>query len=49
MSKRSLVIGMHQNYEVPGDANLNKYKSVSIWCARFGVNFGFATLEPRTS
>src|SRR5215475_16123641 len=33
-----------QNYEVPSDADLNKYKSVSIWCARFGVNFGAATL-----
>jgi len=33
-----------QNYEVPADADLNKYKSVSIWCARFGVNFGAAAL-----
>jgi Electron transfer DM13 len=33
-----------QNYEVPVDADLNKYKSVSIWCARFGVNFGAASL-----
>ena len=33
-----------QNYEVPSDADLNKYKSVSIWCARFGVNFGTASL-----
>ena len=33
-----------QNYDVPGDADLNKYRSVSIWCARFGVNFGAATL-----
>jgi hypothetical protein len=33
-----------QNYEVPANADLNKYKSVSIWCARFGVNFGAATL-----
>jgi hypothetical protein len=33
-----------QNYEVPTDVDLNKYKSVSIWCARFGVNFGAATL-----
>jgi len=33
-----------QNYEVPADVDLNKYKSVSIWCARFGVNFGAATL-----
>jgi hypothetical protein len=33
-----------QNYEIPTNADLNKYKSVSIWCARFGVNFGAATL-----
>ena len=33
-----------QNYDVPADADLNKYKSVSIWCARFGVNFGAASL-----
>jgi hypothetical protein len=33
-----------QNYEVPSDTDLNKYGSVSIWCARFGVNFGAATL-----
>jgi hypothetical protein len=33
-----------QNYEIPADTDLNKYKSVSIWCARFGVNFGAATL-----
>ena len=33
-----------QNYDIPADADLNKYKSVSIWCARFGVNFGAASL-----
>jgi hypothetical protein len=33
-----------QNYDVPADTDLNKYKSVSIWCARFGVNFGAASL-----
>jgi Electron transfer DM13 len=38
-----------QNYEVPADADLNKYKSVSIWCARFGVNFGAATLRSHNS
>ena len=38
-----------QNYEVPADADLNKYKSVSIWCARFGVNFGAATLGSQKS
>jgi hypothetical protein len=38
-----------QNYEVPAGADLNKYKSVSIWCARFGVNFGAATLGSQKS
>ncbi len=38
-----------QNYEIPADANLNKYKSVSIWCARFGVNFGAASLDAQKS
>jgi Electron transfer DM13 len=33
-----------QNYEIPANADLNKFKSVSIWCTRFGVNFGAATL-----
>ena len=34
-----------QNYDIPGDTDLNNYKSVSFWCARFGVNFGTATLS----
>jgi len=38
-----------QNYEVPANVDLNKYKSVSIWCARFGVNFGAATLGSEQS
>lgn len=33
-----------QNYEIPADADLSKYKNVTIWCARFGVNFGEAAL-----
>lgn len=33
-----------QNYNVPSNVDLNKYRSVSIWCARFGVNFGSAAL-----
>jgi hypothetical protein len=33
-----------QNYDIPADADLNKYKNVTIWCARFGVNFGQAAL-----
>lgn len=33
-----------QNYDIPADVNLNTYHTVSIWCARFGVNFGTADL-----
>ena len=34
-----------QNYELPADVDLSKYKSVSIWCRRFGVNFATAPLK----
>jgi hypothetical protein len=34
-----------QNYPVPASVDLEKYRSVSIWCARFGVNFGAASLQ----
>ena len=33
-----------QNYDVPGTADLDKYQAVTIWCARFNVNFGTAPL-----
>ena len=33
-----------QNYEVPANLDLAKYRAVTIWCARFGVNFGTAPL-----
>jgi hypothetical protein len=33
-----------QNYEIPDGADLSKFKNVTIWCARFGVNFGQAAL-----
>ena len=33
-----------QNYDIPSDVDLGKYKSVTIWCRRFGVNFGTAPL-----
>jgi hypothetical protein len=33
-----------QNYDIPADVDLNKYQNVTIWCARFGVNFGQAGL-----
>jgi hypothetical protein len=34
-----------QNYEIPADVDLTRFKNVTIWCARFGVNFGQAALE----
>jgi hypothetical protein len=33
-----------QNYDLPADVDLSKYRIVTIWCARFGVNFGLAPL-----
>ncbi|GAB3960750.1 DM13 domain-containing protein [Streptomyces sparsus] len=33
-----------QNYALPSDADLDAYSSVSIWCDRFDVSFGAATL-----
>lgn len=38
-----------QNYELPDDVDLDKYRSVTIWCRRFGVNFGTAPLAPVNS
>ena len=35
-----------QNYEIPADLDLGKYHAVTIWCYRFGVNFGTAPLTP---
>ncbi len=36
-----------QNYDVPPGVDLDKYRAVTIWCARFGVNFGTAPLKSR--
>jgi hypothetical protein len=33
-----------QNYDVPANVDLDKYRAVTIWCKRFGVNFGTAPL-----
>lgn len=33
-----------QNYEIPDGVDINKYNSVTIWCKRFGKNFGTAPL-----
>ena len=34
-----------QNYDLPAEADLSKYRAVTIWCKRFGVNFGTAPLK----
>ena len=36
-----------QNYEIPADLDLAKYKAVTVWCRRFGVNFATAPLVAR--
>lgn len=38
-----------QNYELPADIDLNKYRAVTVWCRRFGVNFGTAPLTLQKS
>jgi hypothetical protein len=35
----------NQNYELPADVDLGKYRVVSIWCNRFSVNFAAAPLK----
>jgi hypothetical protein len=36
-----------QNYPLPRGVNLDEYRSVSVWCDRFNVSFGAATLAGR--
>jgi hypothetical protein len=36
-----------QNYAFPGNIDLGRYRAATIWCKRFGVNFGTAPLTPR--
>lgn len=33
-----------QNYDLPANVDLAKYRAVTIWCKRFSVNFGTAPL-----
>lgn len=33
-----------QNYDVPATVDLAKYRAVTVWCRRFGVNFATAPL-----
>ncbi len=35
-----------QNYEIPAGTDLMRYRAVSIFCRRFAVNFGAASLRP---
>jgi hypothetical protein len=34
-----------QNYALRADLDLSKYRTVSIWCKRFAINFGAAPLR----
>jgi hypothetical protein len=38
-----------QNYPLPAGVELNRYRTVSIWCARFHVSFGAAALTSPTT
>ena len=38
-----------QNYDIPADADLAKYRAVTKWCKRFSVNFGTAPLNSSTA
>ena len=33
-----------QNYDLPANVDIAKYRAVTIWCKRFSVNFGTAPL-----
>ena len=35
-----------QNYDIPADLDLARYRAVTIWCRRFSVNFATAPLTP---
>ena len=35
-----------QNYALGADVDLSKYRTVSVWCKRFSINFGMAPLRP---
>jgi hypothetical protein len=35
-----------QNYDVPNNLDLSRYRAVTIWCRRFSVNFATAPLAP---
>ena len=35
----------NQNYELPADIDISKYRSVTVWCRQFSVNFATAALR----
>jgi Electron transfer DM13 len=35
-----------QNYAIPAGTDLSAFKSAVIWCRRFAVGFGVASLQP---
>jgi hypothetical protein len=35
----------NQNYELPADFDPSTYRSISVWCQRFSVNFATAPLR----
>jgi hypothetical protein len=35
----------NQNYDLPADIDVGRYKSVVIWCRSFNIVFGYATLQ----
>jgi len=37
-----------QNYELPANVDFARHQAVTIWCRRFGVNFGTAPLAVRS-
>ncbi len=39
----------NQEYSLPANVDLTKYRSVSVWCRDFGVNFATAPLRPRSN
>jgi hypothetical protein len=39
----------NQNYTIPADVDLAKYRAATIWCKRFNVNFGTAPLAASSS
>jgi hypothetical protein len=39
----------NQNYAIPADVDLSKYRSVVIWCRRFTVGFGAAPISAQAT